>query len=161
MCGKIGELLKKVVNALGPILAIALLAFAAYAIWIVGPAALSSVGWLSWMPASVLAISGTTAGYIALGASLLLDSDAVGEVVGDIAEGVGEVAGNVIAGLGGGIASGLAGGNFLTYALLGFAAWWFLFRDNREDEPKNRRSDETDDSHSGGKKRKEKIENIT
>lgn len=135
MCGKIGELLKKVVNALGPILAIALLAFAAYAIWIVGPAALSSVGWLSWMPASVLAISGTTAGYIALGASLLLDSDAVGEVVGGIADGLGEVAGNVITGLTGGLLAGLTGGNFLTYALLGFAAWWLFFRDNREDEP--------------------------
>lgn len=136
MCGKIGELLKKVVNALGPILAIALLAFAAYAIWIVGPAALSSVGWLSWMPASVLAISGTTAGYIALGASLLLDSDAVGEVVGTIAKKAGEVAGSVAAGLAGGVVSGLTGGDFLTYAVLGFAAWWFLFRDDSEDESK-------------------------
>lgn len=136
MCGKIGELLKKVVNALGPILAIALLAFAAYAIWVVGPAALSSVGWLSWMPASVLAISGTTAGYIALGASLLLDSDAVGEVVGTIVGNAGEVAGRVITGLVGGVVSGLTGGSFLTYALLGFAAWWFLFRDDDKNEPK-------------------------
>lgn len=128
-CKSIGEALKKVLKAIAPILAIALLAFAAYAYFVVGAAQLGSVAALSWMPAGMAAISGTTAAYIALGASILLDPSTVGSVLGDVAEGVGTVIGDVI----GGVAGGLFGGNFLLIALGGFALWWLLTKDDKEE----------------------------
>lgn len=134
-CKSIGEALKKVLKAIAPILAIALIAFAAYAYFVVGAAQLGSVAALSWMPAGMAAISGTTAAYIALGASILLDPSTVGEVLGDVAEGVGSVIGDVI----GGVAGGLFGGNFLLIALGGLALWWFLSKDDEEETPTSSR----------------------
>lgn len=127
-CKSIGEALKKVLKAIAPILAIALIAFAAYAYFVVGAQALGSVAALSWMPAGMAALSGTTAAYIALGASVLLDPSAAGEVIGDVGEGIGTVITKVI----GGVAEGMFGGNFLLFAIGGLALWWFLSKDDEK-----------------------------
>lgn len=140
-CSKIGEILKSIVKALKPILAVALLAFAAYAIWVVGPAALGSVPALSWMPAAVLGMSGTTAGYIALGAALIVDGDTIASIGGELAEGVGEVAGAVIGGIGAGLVSSVTSSSLFPWLIGGAILWYFWSRDDekgddgRKDDP--------------------------
>jgi hypothetical protein len=135
-CSKIGEILKSIVKALKPILAVALLAFAVYAIWVVGPAALKSVAALSWMPTAVLGMSGTTAGYLALGAALLVDGDAVADIGGELAEGVGEVAGAVIGGIGAGVASSITSSSLFPWLVGGAILWYFWSRDEeKKDKP--------------------------
>lgn len=131
-CSKIGEILKSIVKALAPILAVALIAFAVYAIWVVGPAALGSVPALSWMPTAILGLSGTTAGYIALGAALLVDSDTVADIGGAIAGGVGQVAGAVIAGVGGGLVSSVTSSDLFPWLVGGAILWFFWLRDDGE-----------------------------
>lgn len=125
-CSKIKDILKSIVKALAPILAVALLAFAVYAIWVIGPAALSSVSALSWMPSTVLAMSGTTAGYIALGASLIVDSDTIADIGGEIGEGIGDVVGEVIGGIGGGLVSTFTSSSVFPW-LVGAAILWYFW----------------------------------
>ena len=143
-CSKIGEILKSIVKALAPILAVALLAFAVYAIWVVGPAVLGSVPALSWMPTALLGMSGTTAGYIALGAALLVDGDTIADIGGEIGEGIGGVAGAVIGGIGGGLVSGFTSSSLLPWLIGGVIFWYFWSRDDekKEDEKKEERDDE-------------------
>lgn len=131
-CKSIGAALKKIVKAIAPILAVALLAFAAYSYFVIGPAALGSVKALAWLPAGMAGLSGATAAYIALGASVVLDPSAAGDVLGGAAEAVGEVAGDVL----GGLVTGITGGGSLLPLLLGgLAIWWFFLRDKSEDKP--------------------------
>lgn len=138
-CSKIGEVLKSLVKALKPILAVALVAFAAYAVWVVGPATLGSVPALSWMPATILGMSGTTAGYIALGAALIVDGDTIANIGGELAEGVGEVAGAVIGGIGAGLVSSVTSSSFLPLLIGGAIFWFFWLRDDRKEEKDDRK----------------------
>lgn len=139
-CSKIGEVLKSLVKALKPILAVALVAFAAYAIWVVGPAALSTVPTLSWMPTTILGMSGTTAGYIALGAALIVDGDTIANIGGELAEGVGEVAGAVIGGIGAGVVSSATSSPFFSLLVGGAIVWFFWTR--REEKKKEKKKEE-------------------
>jgi hypothetical protein len=139
-CSKIGEILKSIVKALAPILAVALLAFAVYAIWVVGPATLGSVSALSWMPTAVFGMSGTTAGYIALGAALIVDGDTIADIGGEIAEGVGEVAGAVIGGIGGGLVSSVTSSSLFPWLVGGAILWYFWSRDDEEKDKPSVRS---------------------
>lgn len=139
-CRKIGEVLKSIVKALKPILAVALVAFAAYAVWVVGPATLGSVPALSWMPSAILGMSGTTAGYIALGAALIVDGDTIANIGGELAEGVGEVAGAVIGGIGAGAVSSITSSSLFPW-LVGGAIVWFLLKKRKEKE-KERKEEE-------------------
>lgn len=130
MCKAIGAVLKKIVKALKPILAVALLAFAAYAFFVIAGSTLGSVAALSWMPAGAATLTGTTAAYIALGAAVLIDGSTVGSIVGSAAKGVGKVAGAVVSGVVGGALAGVTGGNFWLYAIGGVALWYFLSSDD-------------------------------
>lgn len=138
-CGKIGEALKKVFKVLKPLLAVALVAFAGYLLWLVpAGATLGSVlAGVSWLPAALTTstITATTAAYIALGAAVVIDSEGLGAAAGSVAKGVGTVAGKVLAGAAAGVAAGVSGGNnWLLYAALAAAAWYFLFRDEEDKE---------------------------
>lgn len=151
MCKGISSILKSIVNALKPILTIALLAAAAYFLFI-APAGATLAGTfsgISWMPAVIAesALSVTTAGYIALGAAVVLNPEGVAQVTSSVAEGVGSIAGAVLSG----VATGLVQGSSIgTWALYGALAWFFLFRKDSKDETyvdrKLRRSDEREEA---------------
>lgn len=132
-CGKIGDVLSSVLNAIKPLLTVALLCFAAYALLWVAPGA--TIAWLegiSWLPAAITGATASTLGYIALGATLLLDPEAVVDIAKGIASTVGKVAGAVVAGVTTGLLSGLSSSTLLGYAALALAAY-FLFFKNKED----------------------------
>lgn len=161
-CKSIGEALKKVLKAIAPILAVALIAFAAYSYFVVGAAKLGSIAALSWMPAGMAAVSGTTAAYIALGASILLDPSTVGSVLGDVAEGVGTVVGDVIGGVAEGVAGSLIGGNFLLIALGGLALWWLLTKDDKKEaEPTKSSTPAAAETNAASSEPKKKANNNT
>lgn len=136
-CSKISEILSKVLKALGPILVIALLAFAAFALF-AGPWFIPALeGFMTFLPSAMIGLEATTWAYMALGAAVLVDSLTGGEVIGSIAAGIGKVAGSVIAGVAGGLGTGLFGeGGFskvLVYAGLGVLAYFLLSKDRDED----------------------------
>lgn len=125
-CGKIGEILKKVVSALKPILQVLLLAVAAYVLIFDGGATLMAyLKTISWLPAVLTGLSATTLGYLALGMAVLVDPAQAGEWVGDAASAVGEIAGDVIGAAAGGLASGLVSSPLGMLALA--AGVYFLF----------------------------------
>lgn len=151
MCSGISSILKSIVNALKPILTIALLAAAAYFLFIApaGATLASTFSGISWMPAVIAesSISVVTAGYLALGAAVVLNPEGVAQVVSSVANSVGTVAGSVISG----VATGLiSGSNIGTWALYGALAWFFLFRKDSKDETyvdrQLRRRDEREDA---------------
>lgn len=151
MCKGISSILKSIVNALKPILTIALLAAAAYFLFIapVGATLGSTFAGVSWMPAVIAesALSVATAGYLALGAAVVLNPEGVAEVASSVANGVGSVAGSILSGVTKGLVKGSSIG---TWALYGALAWFFLFRKDSKDETyvdrRLRRSDEREEA---------------
>lgn len=151
MCKGISSILKSIVNALKPILTIALLAAAAYFLFIapVGATLGSTFAGISWMPAVIAesALSVATAGYLALGAAVVLNPEGVAQVASSVANGVGAVASSIVSGVLKGFASG---SNIGSWALYGALAWFFLFRKDSKDETyvdrKLRRSDEREEA---------------
>lgn len=135
-CGKLGEALKKIFNALKPLLAVALLCVSAYFLFLApaGATVGSVFGGLSWMPTAITtsAISASTAGYLALGAAVLVDSEGVSQLAGTVASSVGKVAGTVVAAAAGGLVSGLSGGNALLWIIGGLALYFLLTSDDDE-----------------------------
>lgn len=137
-CSSLVAGLKKVLKKLGPILAIALALYGSYLLF---SEAVSLTLWsgVSWLPAGIetLTLSSTTAGYLALGASLVVDPEAVGEIAGSIANSAGEVAGKVVAGaaagLGAGVSNALFGTDLTTLLVIGGLTWFFFFRKRPSD----------------------------
>lgn len=137
-CNSLVAGLKKVLKKLGPILAIALAFYGAYLLF---TEAVSLTLWsgVSWLPAGIetLTLSSTTVGYLALGASLVVDPEAVGELAGSVAEKAGQVAGKVVAGaaagVGAGVSSALFGTDLTTLLVLGGLAWFVFFRKRPSD----------------------------
>lgn len=151
MCKGISSILKSIVNALKPILTIALLAAAAYFIFIAPAGATlgSTFAGISWMPAVIAesTLSVATAGYLALGAAVVLDPEGVAAVTSSVANNVGSVAGSILSGVTAGLVSG---SNIGAWVLYGALAWFFLFRKDSKDETyvdrKLRRSDEREEA---------------
>lgn len=143
-CSKIGDILRKVLDSLGPIISIALLCVAAYFLIFAGPGAIAALEGFTFLPASLttLTLQASTWGYLALGAAVIIDPAFVAETAGTIAKSVGNIAGAVVSGLTGGLVSGLFGGDsFLPALVAGGLIWFFFFRkkDNESDsstEPK-------------------------
>lgn len=137
-CGKLGEALKKIFNALKPLLAVALLCVSAYFLFLApaGATVGSVFGGLSWMPTAIAtsAVSASTAGYLALGAAVLVDSEGVSQLAGSVASTVGKVAGTVVAAAAGGLASGLFGGNAALWIIGGLALYFLLKSDDEEEK---------------------------
>lgn len=162
-CGKLGAALKKIFNALRPLLAVALLCVAAYFLFLapVGATVGSVFGSISWMPAAISgsAMAATTAGYLALGAAVLVDAEGIGEVVGGAVGTVARTAGAVVAAAAGGALSGLFGGNFLPLALGAFALYLFFTR--KKDKDENEGSDSDESSRDDGNSRASKKPNVT
>lgn len=137
-CSKISEILAKVMKALGPILTIALVAFAAFCAF-AGPWFIPALeGFLGFLPSAMIGLQATTWAYMALGAAVLVDSFTGGEVLGSIANGIGKVAGKVIAGVVGGVGVGIFGtGGFSTlflYGSLGLLAYFLLTSDSKDEK---------------------------
>lgn len=131
------DVLKKVLKALGPILTIALLAFAAYMLIFGGPLFMTAIqGFAGILPEVIVGMEAATWGYIALGAAVVIDLATGGEMIGSIVEGVGKVAGKIIAGAAAGLGVGLFGdggfGKVAVYAGLGFLLYLFLTREKDE-----------------------------
>lgn len=146
-CSSLLDGLKKVLKKLGPILAIALAFYGAYLVF---AQATSLTLWsgVSWLPVGIetLTLQSTTVGYLALGASLVVDSGAVGELAGSIAEKTGQVAGAVVAGaaagLGAGVSNALFGTDLTTLLVIGGLAWFVFFR-KRPSDDKEKKGTET------------------
>lgn len=135
-CGSITDVLKKILSAIAPIVAIALLCFAAYAIFLAGPGVLPFLQNLAWMPAGIAALEASTLGYIALGVALVISPDTVTSIVEGVGSTIGTVAGKVIAAVAGGVVGGLFGMDFST--LLGLAAVafgvFYLIKNSKKDD---------------------------
>lgn len=127
-CSKIGQILKKIIQAIKPILQVVLLAAAVYFTWFVAPGSITALNGFTWLPTffTTMTAANTTWAYAALGMALIIDPENIVEAVGSAAGAVGEAAGAVIAGVSSGLSNGLFGGNLLPI-LLGAAAIWFLF----------------------------------
>lgn len=156
-CSGLANVLKKVFNALKPLLTVALLCAAAYFLFLAPATATlgSTLGSLSWMPTVIAesTLAASTVGYIALGAAVLVDPEGIGELAGSAAQTIGKVAGSVVAGLAGGVAGGLFGGNFLGFAALGALAWFLFFRKDDDGETVSERAGWTDTKAIRDKKR--------
>lgn len=147
-CNSLISGLKKVLSKLGPILAIALAFYGAYLVF---SEAVSLTLWsgVSWLPAGIetLTLSSTAVGYLALGASLVVDPEAVGDLAGSIAENAGKVAGTVVAGaaagLGAGVSNALFGTDLTTLLVVGGLVWFLFFR-KRPSEDKEKRESGTE-----------------
>lgn len=161
-CGKLGAALKKIFNALRPLLAVALLCVAAYFLFLApaGATVGSVFGSVPWMPLAVSgsAMTATTAGYVALGAAVLVDAEGIGGIVGDAAGAVARTAGAVVAAAIGGAASGLFGGDFLPLALGAFVLYLFFTR--KKDEDKSGKSDSDESSRDDGDSRASEKPNV-
>lgn len=137
-CNSLVEGLKKVLKKLGPILAIALALYGAYLLF-AEAASLTLWSGVSWLPAGIqtLTLQSTTVGYLALGASLVVNPEAVGDLAGSIADGAGQVAGKVVAGaaagVGAGLSSALFGTDLTTLLVVGGLAWFLFFRKRPSD----------------------------
>lgn len=140
-CGKIGEILEKIIDAIAPILAIALVLAAAYVLVFAAPGVtLGAFTGFTWLPVSIAGLSASTAAYVALGMAVMLDPDGAASLVGNAAGKMGEVAGKITAAAFGGVASGLTSGGvgaFLLYGGLAYLAykWLFAHDDDEEREP--------------------------
>lgn len=135
-CSSITDVLKKVLSAIAPIVAIALVCFAVYALFIAGPGVLGALQGLSWMPAGLAAMEATTLGYIALGAALIISPETVTEIATSIATTVGKVAGTIATAALGGLAGGLFDvSSPWGLALLAGAFYYFVLRDKKTDKP--------------------------
>lgn len=137
-CGKLGEALKKIFNALKPLLAVALLCASAYFLFLApaGATVGSVFGGLSWMPSVITtsAMSATTAGYLALGAAVIVDADGVAELASSAAKTVGNIAGKVVAAAAAGASAGLFGGNAWLWALGALAVYFLVAGDSDEED---------------------------
>lgn len=136
-CSSITDVLKNILKAIAPIVAIALVCFAIYAIFLAGPGALAFLQGVTWLPAGIVAMEASTLGYLALGAALVVSPETVTEIATSVAKTVGNVAGIVIAGVTGGLVSGLFGGasgtTILGYAAVAALAYYFLFKKKDKD----------------------------
>lgn len=124
-CSKIGDILRQIVDALGPILTIALLCVAAYFLIFAAPEALTALSGFTWLPTSLttLSLQASTWGYLALGAAVVLDPATAAEIVGSVASGVGTIAGTVVTSVVGGVVSGLFGTSTSNLLLIGLAGY--------------------------------------
>lgn len=137
--------MKSILDAIKPILTIALLCFAAYALILAGPGVLPFLKGIAWLPATVAGASATTLGYIALGAAIILDPDGVADVAGGVADTIGTVAGAVVSGAVGGLLTGVTGGSsLLGWAALAAAAWFIFFRKKDKDDERKKEGDDSD-----------------
>lgn len=138
-CNSLVNGLKKVLKKLGPILAIALAFYGAYLVF-AKATALTLWSGVSWLPAGIetLTLQSTTVGYLALGASLVVNPEAVGDLAGSIADGAGQVAGKVVAGaaagIGAGVSNALFGTDLTTLLVVGGLAWFLFFRKRPSDD---------------------------
>lgn len=147
-CSSLVNGLKKVLNKLGPILAIALAFYGAYLLF---SEAVSLTLWsgVSWLPAGIetLTLQSTTVGYLALGASLIVNPEAVGDLAGSIADKAGQVAGKVVAGaaagIGAGVSNALFGMDLTTLLVVGGLAWFVFFRKRPSDDKDKRGTEAT------------------
>lgn len=140
-CSKIGEFLKKIVNALRPLLAVVLLCTAAYFAFFAGPGMIAALEGFTFLPAFITAATAPASvwAYAALGAAILIDGKTVGELAGSVASTVGEIAGGVATSVATGVLGGLVGGStsVTTWLALAALAYFFIFSDSAKD---NRRS---------------------
>lgn len=142
-CSKLASIVKKLVGALRKVLVIVLLVAAVYFTWFAAPGMLTPLSGLSWLPAGIttLSASGTVWGVAALGAALIVDSEAVADVVGGAANAVGTTAGRVVTGVAGGLVAGVTGSALgmspLTLLAVAGLLYFFVF----SDKAKKRRDD--------------------
>lgn len=142
-CSKLGNIIKKVINALKPILVVALLCVAAYFLILAPAGAVALFEGFTFLPTFVtsLSLQASTWGYLALGAAVMVDPAAVGEIAGNAAKAVGEVAGTVVSAAAGGVAASLFGGSSgWVFAAVGAFLFYKFFLasdddDEREAEP--------------------------
>lgn len=151
-CSKLGDIIKKVINALKPILVVALLCVAAYFLILAPAGSVALFQGYTFLPTFVtsLSLQASTWGYLALGAAVMVDPSAVGEIAGNAAEAVGKVAGTVVAAAAGGVASGLFGGsNGWFFAAIGAFLVYKLFiakDDDEEEEDAKEKEDAKEES---------------
>lgn len=136
-CSSITDVLKSIIKSIAPIVSIALMAFAVYAIFLAGPGVLACLQGISWLPTGILTMQASTLGYLALGASLIISPETVTGIANTVATAIGSVAGTVVAGVTGGLASGLLGSgdsSILGYAALAAVAYFLLTRKRDTEE---------------------------
>lgn len=136
-CSQITDMLKSILSALGPIIAIALVCFAVYFIFLAGPGVLTALAEFTWLPASLtgLTLEAATWGYLALGAAVIISPETVTAIAGTAAKVVGKVAGAVVAGVAGGLVAGATGMSFTSLALWGIGGYLLftlLTKDKKE-----------------------------
>lgn len=134
-CGKIGEVISKIMDAIKPILAVVLLAVAAYYLWWAQPGAWASmVAGMEWMPAILAGASNELIATLAFGAALVVSPETVVEIASQAAKTVGSVASKVVAATATGLAAGLFGENGLALLIGAAVLYFFLTRDKAEKE---------------------------
>lgn len=132
-CGKIGDILKSIMNAIRPLLAIALICVAAYFMWWAPTGAWAAFAAnITWMPAFLVGASNTTLAIVAFGAALVVDSDTVVALAASGARAVGNVIGSVIGAVATGLTGGLFGKDGLAFLVGGLALYWFLTSDSEK-----------------------------
>lgn len=144
-CSKIGALLKKVLDALGPILTIALLCFSAYLLIVsagTGAGLIASMEGYLALPAALVGLSPTTWAFVAIGMAVVISPTTVGaiasgagEVVGKVTSGVLSAASKFLGGALGGLASG--GGGLLTFGLISVGLYFLFGKKGNDEEPKD------------------------
>lgn len=137
-CAKILDVLKEVLSSLGPILAIALICFAAYLLVFASPGFVAAMEGFISLPAFLTGLEASTWAYIAAGAAVVVSP----ETVTDMASGVGHAVGKVVSNVAGAIIAGAVGGasgffsgglgQGLLWAGAAYLAYVFLVKDKDE-----------------------------
>lgn len=155
-CNKLSDIIKKVISALKPILVVALLCVAAYFLILAPAGAVALFEGFTFLPAFVTSVSlkASTWGYLALGAAVMVDPAAVGEVAGNVAESVGQIAGTVISAAAGGVASSLFGGSS-SWILAAAGAFLFYKFFLASDDDEKREAEAPSDKSTGDHKKRE------
>lgn len=145
-CSKIAEMLKKVLSSLGPILAIALLCFAAYLLVVSSGAAASLIAAMEGfvgLPTFLVGLEATTWAYIAIGLAVVVSPETVTDLASNAGSFVGKTVGNIAGAVAAGVVGGATGfasgglGSVVLYAALGWGAW-MLFKQKKEHDKEAR-----------------------
>lgn len=138
-CSKIADILKKVLSALGPILAIALVCLAAYFFIWAGPGFITAMeGYLS-LPSFLVGLEPTTWGYIALGMAVVASPETITQVATSAGKFVGKVVSNVAGAILAGVAGGASGffsgglGQGILFAGLAYLGYKFFIAERKEE----------------------------
>lgn len=130
-CGKLGDIISGIIEAIRPLLAIALVALAIYFMWFASAEFMAYFANITWLPAMITTLGSTELAVVAFGAALLVDSSTVAAIAQKAASTVGKVVGSVIGAVAGGVTTGLFGPNAVYWLLGGLALYLLLTSDKK------------------------------